>query len=146
MYNRNIFLQVLIDNGFTPEWITLQKEIREELELLRDSLASERKYFGPHPLNATDRTDWDDILKKYKKLTDDINKKISKFNLLVPMMNKQMVLLDLLKESDKVLINGNYSSERLLRPVNANKVTQQINNDDNSNNLILGLLHSIFKK
>nr|CAD7398489.1 unnamed protein product [Timema poppensis] len=29
--------EVLIENGFTPEWITLQKEIREELHILRET-------------------------------------------------------------------------------------------------------------
>ncbi|GJQ81755.1 hypothetical protein Trydic_g302 [Trypoxylus dichotomus] len=79
--------EVLIENGFTPEWITLQKEIRREIEILRESLFMERSYLGPNPLPPNEMNKWDQVIDKHRKLLDNINKKINKFNLVVPVLN-----------------------------------------------------------
>ncbi|KAJ3646191.1 hypothetical protein Zmor_023788 [Zophobas morio] len=104
--------EVLIDNGFTPEWITLQKEIREEIQELRKGIALERSHLGSYPLNSDENVEWCNIVCKYEKLTDQINKKITKFNLVVPIMDKQMIQISLENESQKVLINGLHSQKR----------------------------------
>lgn len=98
----------MIDNGFTPEWITLQKEIRNETNELRSNLLKERENFGPSPLDDNTQSDWCQVVQKYSKAVEKINTKINKFNLIVPMMNKQMLLVNLLKEAQNVLKNGKY--------------------------------------
>ncbi|KAJ8983953.1 hypothetical protein NQ317_008655 [Molorchus minor] len=98
--------EVLIDNGFSPEWITLQKEIRKEANQLRDDLMMERKYFGPYPLSVEENIEWSERVYQYAKVADDINKKISKFNLVVPVLNKQMLQISLQNEAQRAMVNG----------------------------------------
>lgn len=97
---------MLIDNGFQPEWITLQKEIREEANRLRSDLLMERKYFGPYPISVEENIEWSEKVYQYKNVVDKINKKIEKFNLVVPVLNKQMLQISLENEAQKVMING----------------------------------------
>ncbi|XP_066139790.1 dnaJ homolog subfamily C member 28 isoform X1 [Euwallacea fornicatus] len=99
--------EVLIDNGFTPEWILLQKEIRKEAALLRKQLFAARQYFGPYPLTVEDNIDWSEKVYEFKKVVDQINMKIAKFNLVVPILNKQMLLICLEKEAQRAMIRGN---------------------------------------
>lgn len=108
---------MLIENGFTPEWISLNKEIREEIEMLRNGLSVERKYFAPHPLNEEDGQLWSTVVEKYEKVVEQINKKINKFNLVVPILNKQVLQVSLQKESEKILINGKCSSKTNYREI-----------------------------
>ncbi|CAG2056058.1 unnamed protein product, partial [Timema podura] len=60
--------EVLIENGFTPEWITLQKEIREELHILRESLFSDRTYFGTFPLFDDEIIEWTKLVARHNDL------------------------------------------------------------------------------
>lgn len=98
--------EVLIDNGFTPEWISLQKEIREEIEVVRGGLRMERRYFGPFPLSEEDGRLWERVVEKYEKAVENVNRKINKYNLVVPILNKQLFTFDLTKEARKVLVEG----------------------------------------
>lgn len=76
-------MQVLIDNGFTPMWITLQKEIREETMELKKQLLKLRESIGPLPLTEKDSSYWDQV----KTILNDevrlINGKIGKSNLFI---------------------------------------------------------------
>lgn len=135
--------EVLIDNGFTPEWITLQKEIREEVQDLKKCLLTERSYLGPYPLSSKDKSLWDDIVDKRRETVEKINKKISNFNLVVPIINKQMVLISLEKEAEKILINGRHSvgSRNTLEE---NKNESEVVVTDSVN--IFGIIDMFFKK
>lgn len=90
----------MIDNGFTPEWIQLSKEIREETEELKKRLSEARNDISELPLTPKDELIWNDKLEKLKTTTRQINNKIDKYNLLVPILQKQMlhVRLDELAE------------------------------------------------
>ncbi|XP_044253742.1 dnaJ homolog subfamily C member 28 [Tribolium madens] len=131
--------EVLIDNGFTPEWITLQKEIREGIEELRNCLQIERSYLGPFPLNSEESDDWTRIVHKRRNTVDLINKKIDKFNLVVPIMNKQMIQISLEKEAERILINGKHSVRKEL---SQNKHESEAPVTEN----IFGIIDSLFKK
>ncbi|XP_044252448.1 dnaJ homolog subfamily C member 28-like [Tribolium madens] len=100
--------EVLIDNGCTPKWITLQKEIREEIETLKEALAKTRAQFGPYPLNKEEAIKWEDAVLDFEQKTDQVNKKIRNFNLLVPIIEKQMFQVDLKRQAEKVLLNGKF--------------------------------------
>lgn len=95
--------QVLIENGFTPEWIQLSKEIREETQDLRKQLSNARNNFGLLPLNATDEAAWNNVIESFKVPVRRINNKIDKYNLLVPIMQKQMLHVKLDKLADEAL-------------------------------------------
>lgn len=87
--------QILIENGFTPEWIQLSKEIREDVENLRRDLAKARNEVGYLPLNSSDEISWQSIIGDFRPTSQRINKKIDKYNLLVPILQKQMVHINL---------------------------------------------------
>lgn len=74
-----IFAQVLIDNGFKPEWITLQKEITNESEDIRRQLRHMRSYYGRLPLNEEDKLNWDHSLLSIHDTVKELNKKISEY-------------------------------------------------------------------
>ncbi|XP_044758433.1 dnaJ homolog subfamily C member 28-like isoform X4 [Coccinella septempunctata] len=122
-HNRNPYVdfvthklnEVLIDNGFTPEWITLNKEIREDVDKLRRDLFEERKYFKKCPLNEADATRWLECIAKYEKQVKELNSKIDKFNLVVPILDKQIFHVDLEKEAGKALMNGVHCSDDFVK-------------------------------
>jgi len=93
----------LIDNGFTPEWIQLSKEIREEIEELKKKLSEARNDVSELPLTQKDELIWNDKLEKFKTITRQINNKIDKYNLLVPILQKQMLHIRLDKLAEKAL-------------------------------------------
>ncbi|KAK3930212.1 DnaJ-like protein subfamily C member 28 [Frankliniella fusca] len=96
--------EVLIDNGFTPEWILLQKEIREERDFIRESLTSKRKGLGPLPLSYNEELAWKQVIESCQTLVQQLNKKINKYNLVVPILQKQMLQFQLDKEANKILM------------------------------------------
>ncbi|KAJ4445406.1 hypothetical protein ANN_07211, partial [Periplaneta americana] len=98
--------QVLIDNGFTPEWITLQKEISDDTKYFRESLERYRAELGYYPLDDNDSAKWDDALSKHEAIVKKLNAKIDKFNLLVPLLEKQKLHILLKREADSILKNG----------------------------------------
>lgn len=93
----------MIDNGFTPEWIQLSKEIREETEELKKKLSEARNNIGELPLTPIDASAWQDNLQKLQILTKQINNKIDKYNLLVPVLQKQMFHVQLDELAEKAL-------------------------------------------
>lgn len=131
---------MLIDNGFTPEWISLQKEIREQTTQLRNSLLTERKYFGPYPLSVEENVQWSDKVYKYKELVNKINNKITNFNLVVPILNKQMIHVNLENEAQRAIVQGKSSSDVLLYNSNSNKMVE----DENDGETFFGMIHKIF--
>lgn len=135
---------MLIDNGFQPEWITLQKEIREEANHLRNDLLMERKYFGPYPLSVEENIEWSDKVYQYKNIVDKINKKIEKFNLVVPVLNKQMFQISLENEAQKVMVNGESSEDmKFDGPLKKEKHVTEDSSSESTN--LFGFIESFFK-
>lgn len=98
--------KILMDNGFVPEWITLQKEIREDIEELKKVLYQARAKLGPIPLESQEEKMWSKRIEKCQEFEQQVNKKIDKFNLIVPVLDKQMLQINLLKIADKILKEG----------------------------------------
>ena len=78
----------------------MSKEIREETEELKKKLLEARNDVSELPLTPKDELIWNDKLEKFKTTARQINNKIDKYNLLVPILQKQMlhVRLDKLAE------------------------------------------------
>lgn len=93
----------MIDNGFTPEWIQLSKEIREDTEDLRKQLVDARNRLGELPLSPEDKYQWERALSDSRDTVQRINKKVDKYNLLVPILQKQMLQINLKALADAVL-------------------------------------------
>uniref|UniRef100_A0A1B6MQD0 J domain-containing protein n=2 Tax=Graphocephala atropunctata TaxID=36148 RepID=A0A1B6MQD0_9HEMI len=95
--------QVMIDNGFMPEWISLQKEIRADCERLREKLEKERAELSSSPLPTHESRRWAAAIDSIREDVQAINAKIGKFNLVVPLLHNQMLLFNLEREAAKVL-------------------------------------------
>ncbi|XP_039293373.1 dnaJ homolog subfamily C member 28 isoform X3 [Nilaparvata lugens] len=135
--------QVLIDNGFVPEWIQLQKEIRESEDEIRKKLLEERSRLGRLPLNRDDQIRWSRILDNTQIHVDKLNKKIGKYNLVVPMLQKQVVTFNLLREAQRVLEEGEHSKGEQSQP-NQHQTSKTKKEDDGSG--LFGLFSFLMKK
>uniref|UniRef100_A0A182REX8 J domain-containing protein n=1 Tax=Anopheles funestus TaxID=62324 RepID=A0A182REX8_ANOFN len=135
--------KIMLDNGFTPEWITLHKDIRQAVEMLKEDLRRVRSKLGPVPLSGQEDQQWGKWIEQQQDEATKINKMIDKFNLIVPMMNKQMVRLNLERIGTDVLENGPHRvGPQDDRPSNVKKVTQ--NDTTTSRSSILGFIGSLF--
>ncbi|XP_049279560.1 dnaJ homolog subfamily C member 28 [Anopheles funestus] len=135
--------KIMLDNGFTPEWITLHKDIRQAVEMLKEDLRRVRSKLGPVPLSVQEDQQWQKWIEQQQDEATKINKMIDKFNLIVPMMNKQMVRLNLERIGTDVLENGPHRvGPQDDRPSNVKKVTQ--NDTTTSRSSILGFIGSLF--
>ncbi|XP_076275715.1 dnaJ homolog subfamily C member 28 isoform X1 [Rhynchophorus ferrugineus] len=139
--------EVLIDNGFTPDWILLQKEIREDILILKKNLFAERQYFGPYPLSVEENIEWSEQVYKYKDLVKKINKKIAKFNLVVPVLNKQIIPICLEREAQKAMVIGDgYEDLRNELPQKkTSSIESTITQPSNQYDTIFGILDYILK-
>ncbi|ESO84532.1 hypothetical protein LOTGIDRAFT_94551, partial [Lottia gigantea] len=72
--------KILINNGFTPEWITLQSDIREKLAVLR------YKIINNHDINTKL---WEIQIERHSVTIEFINDMIDKYNMIVPFIDKQ---------------------------------------------------------
>lgn len=115
--------KILLDNGFTPEWITLQREIREDLNKLKSELKEKRSVL-PAQLNVNDDSpearEWSHILQEYKPEISRINKNIDKYNLIVPIFDHQFFRINLKKLSEEILRDSSIK----LKPSQLSKNTQ----------------------
>ena len=66
-------------------------------------LYSNRQSLGPAPLSAKKKKEWDEKVSKMEKSASDINKKIQKFNLIVPSMHHQKYPVNLVKIAETIL-------------------------------------------
>lgn len=82
---------IMKKSGYTPEWITLEAEIRKGIKDLRDEHRRNRQQLGPDPLKGVKLSIWHDDLRRLKERIDFLNQKINKFNLIVPILDKQRV-------------------------------------------------------
>lgn len=130
---------ILLENGFTPEFIMLHKEIREEIQQLKETLKLERQKLK-YPAEQEDKIKWEHILAEYEKQVKEINKKIDKFNLIVPILSKQMMHIQLKMIGDKIIKEepSQYKTEEV--PKNT-----QTPSDYGKNNLF-SLISSILNK
>ncbi|XP_050077971.1 dnaJ homolog subfamily C member 28 [Anopheles maculipalpis] len=140
--------KIMLDNGFTPEWITLHKDIRQAVETLKEDLRRMRAKLGPVPLSGREEQQWEKWIEQQQEEVAKINKMIDKFNLIVPMMNKQMVRLNLERIGNDVLENGVHregEKEQNERKVKASDVTQNDpSGSSSSRSSVLGFIGSLF--
>lgn len=129
---------ILLDNGFTPEWITLQKDIRENVNSLKANLVKCRSKLGPLPFSSTEQRIWNENLEKENFHETVINKKIDNFNLIVPILNKQMFRISLEKIAENVLKDDGYirASQR------SERIEVKSNTNDNNFISFIGRLFS----
>ncbi|XP_072541289.1 dnaJ homolog subfamily C member 28 [Salminus brasiliensis] len=94
--------RILIDNGYQPEWIVVQKEIRESIKKMRERLQEARSRLGS-PMRHSEQLRWKEQCADFADDLKKLNKKVDTFNLIVPLMSLQMVHFSMSREVDKVL-------------------------------------------
>ncbi|MCI4378377.1 hypothetical protein PGIGA_G00215210 [Pangasianodon gigas] len=94
--------RILIDNGYQPEWIVVQKEIRETIEKMRKRLQEVRARLGS-PMKHSEQIQWKEHCVTFSEELAKLNKKVDDFNLIVPLMSWQMVHFNMNREMEKVL-------------------------------------------
>ena len=82
--------KMLIDSDCAPEWVGLDKEIRNSIRSLKQRIAAAWHRCGPHPMTKAAAEEWDrTVTDTFQISVDEINASIQKFNLLVPVMTLQ---------------------------------------------------------
>ena len=134
--------QIMVETGFAPEWVQLQKDIREAKEKLRDERKKTRQKLGPAPLSEKKHDIW---MAYCERLRNDevrtINKMIEKFNLIVPNMNNQLFQYKFETDVDKIF-NMTISPARKTKP-NGSDVS--IKRKEPSENLFSGIFNFLNK-
>ncbi|XP_012681972.2 dnaJ homolog subfamily C member 28 [Clupea harengus] len=92
--------RILIDNGYQPEWIVLQKEIRENLAKLRAGLLKARAQLGD-PMMPQEQLKWQERCGNFAVDLANLNKRVDTFNLIVPLLNQQQVHFSLKREVER---------------------------------------------
>ncbi|XP_031220269.1 dnaJ homolog subfamily C member 28 [Mastomys coucha] len=93
--------RILIDNGYQPEWILMQKEIKDTIEQLREALLVSRRKLG-NPLSPAEQKQWSQVCEQFQENIRKLNKRINDFNLIVPILTRQKVHFDAQKEIIRV--------------------------------------------
>ena len=75
--------------GFAPEWISLDKEIRQSIENVKKQLSTCWSKCGPHPMTLERKKEWEQELEELSQTVKTINKKITSLNLIVPTLSAQ---------------------------------------------------------
>lgn len=89
--------RILIDNGYQPEWILMQKEIKDTIDQLRESIVVSRKKLG-NPMTPNEQKQWNQVCEQFQEDIRKLNKRVSDFNLIVPLLTRQKVHFDARKE------------------------------------------------
>nr|XP_054752639.1 dnaJ homolog subfamily C member 28-like [Lytechinus pictus] len=95
--------EVLVNNGYAPEWIQLEKDIRNMLTEAKNALLHERLKLGAEPLNDYNVSKWADLQFEFSEKVKQINRRVNDFNLIVPIIKLQKVHIQPEKEIAKVL-------------------------------------------
>ncbi|XP_068931033.1 dnaJ homolog subfamily C member 28 [Petaurus breviceps papuanus] len=130
--------RILIDNGYQPEWILMQKEIKDTIVQLRQDILVSRNKLG-HPMTSSELKQWSQDCEKFQENIKKLNKRINYFNLIVPILNRQKVHFNAEKEIARAL--KNYENLR-----EAGKIDNKSTTDIEPKNVkMVGLKASFFK-
>ncbi|TKR81769.1 hypothetical protein L596_015592 [Steinernema carpocapsae] len=93
--------KILIKNGFSPPWIMKESEIRDDLAFLREEIRLERAIHLQ--LGEKGNFRWNYSVERLRACIAKVNKAIRDFNLIVPMLSRQIFPLDPEKELTRAL-------------------------------------------
>ncbi|NXK10234.1 DJC28 protein, partial [Herpetotheres cachinnans] len=130
--------RILIDNGYQPEWILMQKEIRETIEQLRKSIVASRSKLGG-PMTPYRQKQWNGICEQFIEDIRKLNKRIDNFNLVVPILSRQMGGVS----ADKEIVRAQKTYEALMENREASNSDTKENEEANAKRV--GWKSSLFK-
>ncbi|XP_078264898.1 dnaJ homolog subfamily C member 28 [Rhinoraja longicauda] len=132
--------RILIENGYQPEWIVLQKEINQTIEKLRNNILSYRKKLG-QPLTHNTLKHWNLNCEQFKNDIKELNKTVDKFNLIVPLLNRQMLHFDQDKELAVILKKYDVSMEANKAILDSDIIGQPTKESSTQNSLFNWIKH-----
>ncbi|VDI51928.1 DnaJ homolog subfamily C member 28 [Mytilus galloprovincialis] len=96
--------KILINNGYAPQWITLEKEIREDITSIRRRLAIEKKNMNSLTSSSSLDKKWRHHVKVFENSILELNEKIMRFNMIVPvnLLQKQKIPYNVKREIQRV--------------------------------------------
>lgn len=97
--------KVLINSGCVPDWIALDKTIREETAQLKSEIKEAWLRYRSAPLNRSGEEQWERDRERFRDRTEYINDKIRKLNFEVPSLQLQRVTLNCDSFVDRVTSN-----------------------------------------
>ncbi|NWU93348.1 DJC28 protein, partial [Upupa epops] len=130
--------RILIDNGYQPEWILMQKEIRETIENLRKNIVASRNKLG-EPMTPYRQKQWKSICEEFVENIRKLNKRIDSFNLVVPLLSRQMVHFN----ADKEIARAQKTYEALMENRESSNSDTKENEEENVKRF--GWKSSLFK-
>ncbi|XP_045168704.2 dnaJ homolog subfamily C member 28-like [Mercenaria mercenaria] len=83
--------QILLDEDLLPNWISKQKEIRDDLQRCREKLAKDIKRCNECSNPKDKEEKMAAVTETFRTSLEDINIKIFNYNLIVPVLDKQMM-------------------------------------------------------
>lgn len=95
--------QILVNTGFAPQWVTLNKDINTEVEQLKSRMCTKWNKVGPLPMDLRNTRQWEEFLSECEEDLIRINKMVDKFNLIVPVLDQQKTHYQLQKIIIQVL-------------------------------------------
>jgi len=121
--------KIMIDNGFTPEWITLSRDIREAVNNLKNEIRTERRFYGDWPLTSKDQQEsWKFFVQLHLEKVQQINKLIDKYNLIVPILENQFFRLCMNKLAERI-----FKEPNLPRNLSRPQLTSKAKNEGTTN-------------
>ncbi|NXG47466.1 DJC28 protein, partial [Psilopogon haemacephalus] len=130
--------RILIDNGYQPEWILMQKEIRETIEGLRKNIVASRSKLGG-PMSPHRQKQWNRICEQFIEDIRKLNKRVDSFNLVVPLLSRQMMHFS----ADKEIVRAQKTYEALIENIEASNSGTKENEEENVKKF--GWKSSLFK-
>ncbi|XP_036400624.1 dnaJ homolog subfamily C member 28 [Megalops cyprinoides] len=136
--------RILIDNGYQPQWIVAQKEIRETVDKLRAGLLGYRAKLGD-PLTPAEQAQWQQHCQSFSDDLVRLNKKVDNFNLIVPLLSKQMVHFSLQRELDRALQADRERRLEKRRQREANEERDRANTNEHTRQGLLSWVQNLLK-
>ncbi|KAH8244210.1 hypothetical protein KR026_002732 [Drosophila bipectinata] len=131
--------KIMLDNGFTPEWISLSKDIRDAAGQLKQQLRQERIYYGEWPLQSPEElAAWQKFHEKHQEDIQQLNKLIDKYNLIVPVLQNQFFRLHLDRMAEPIFKDPDLQ-RNVKRPSADSKSSQQVETQATSGSSLFSL-------
>lgn len=83
---------MLGSSGFTPDWITLDREVRVKSKELKEQILAAWNRCGPYPMSCSKSAEWEQDLANFQKQLDGVNKRIRDRNLKGPLVGQKVQL------------------------------------------------------
>ncbi|XP_037708392.1 dnaJ homolog subfamily C member 28 [Drosophila subpulchrella] len=135
--------KIMLDNGFTPEWISLGKDIRDAVAQLKMKLRKERIYYGEWPLQRPeDLAAWQTFTQHQQDDVKQLNKLIDKYNLIVPILENQYFRLNLDRMAEPIFKDSELQ-RNVIRPEVSARAKSNIEGQGSSSTSLFSLISKL---